>query len=153
LQRSVPRTALYASVPQRDGAPRFRHREKRMNVQNILWTSIVLFGFAAAGGLVMAGIRVSGDRNPPAWLAMLHGLLAAAGLTLLIYTACTVGLPQYALWGVILLVLAALGGLYLNLGYQERRELLPKTIVYGHAAIAVVGFLLVLFAAMQTPGT
>jgi hypothetical protein len=120
-----------------------------MNVQNILWTSIVLFAIAAGGGLVMAGIRVSGDRNPPAWLAMLHGLLAAAGLTLLIYTACTVGLPTYATWGVILLVIAALGGLYLNLGYQERRELLPKTIVYVHAAIAAVGFLLVLMAAIR----
>jgi hypothetical protein len=123
-----------------------------VTVQIILWTSIVLFAIAAAGGLVMAGMRISGDRNPPAWLAMLHGLLAAAGLTLLLFAAFTTGLPSYATWGLVLLVIAALGGLYLNLGYQEKRVLLPKPIVYGHAAIAVVGFLLVLAAALVESG-
>ncbi|MBN8726125.1 MAG: hypothetical protein J0H15_00275 [Xanthomonadales bacterium] len=124
-----------------------------MTVQIILWTSIVLFALAAGGGLVMAGMRVSGDRNPPAWLAMLHGLLAAAGLTLLLFAAFTIGLPTYATWGLVLLVIAAVGGLYLNLGYQERRVLLPKTVVYVHAAIAVVGFLLVLAGALAANGT
>lgn len=123
-----------------------------MTVQIILWTSIVLFAIAAAGGLVMAGMRISGDRNPPAWLAMLHGLLAAAGLTLLLFAAFTTGLPSYATWGLVLLVIAALGGLYLNLGYQEKRVLLPKPIVYVHAAIAVIGFLLVLAAALVESG-
>ncbi len=123
-----------------------------MTVQIILWTSIVLFAIAAAGGLVMAGMRISGDRNPPAWLAMLHGLLAAAGLTLLLFAAFTTGLPSYATWGLVLLVIAALGGLYLNLGYQEKRVLLPRSIVYVHAAIAVVGFLLVLAAALVESG-
>ena len=119
-----------------------------VNIQTILYVAIVLFAIAAAGGLVMAGVRVSGNRNPPAWLAMLHGLLAGAGLTLLLFAAFTIGLPHYALWALILLVIAALGGVVLNLGFQEKRELLPKPVVYIHALIAVVGFILLIVAAM-----
>lgn len=119
-----------------------------MAIQNFLWTSVVLFAVAAAGGLIMAGIRVSGDGNPPAWLAMLHGLLAAAGLTLLLYAAFTIGLPATALWGLILLIIAAVGGLFLNLGYQEKRLPLPKPVMYIHALIAVVGFILLIVAAL-----
>ena len=47
-----------------------------------LQTATALFAISAVGGLIMAGIRFSGTRNPPAWLAMLHGFLTAAGLTL-----------------------------------------------------------------------
>lgn len=119
-----------------------------MTIQTFLYAAIALFGIAAAGGLAMAGIRISGNRNPPAWLAMLHGLLAGAGLTLLLFAAFTIGLPQYALWALILLVIAALGGVVLNLGYQEKRELLPKPIVYVHALIAVVGFVLLIASAL-----
>ena len=119
-----------------------------MTIHNILWASIILFAIAAGGGLVMAGIRVSADRNPPAWLAMLHGLLAGAGLTLLLFAAFTVGLPQYALWAVVLLVVAALGGVYMNLGYQEKRKSLPKPVMYIHALIAVIGFILLIASAI-----
>lgn len=118
-----------------------------MNVQTILYVVIVLFAVAAVGGLVMAAVRITGNRNPPAWLAMLHGLLAAAGLTLLLFAQFTIGLPRYALWALILLVIAAIGGLFLNLAFQEKRELLPKPVVYIHALIAVIGFILLIVAA------
>lgn len=118
-----------------------------MNIQIILWTAVVLFAIAAAGGLVMAGVRTFSNSNPPAWLAMLHGLLAAAGLTLLLFAAFTVGISTYALWALILLILAALGGLFLNLGYQEKRKLLPKPVMYVHVLIAVIGFILLIVAA------
>ena len=119
-----------------------------MCVQGILWVVIVLFAVTAAGGLLMAGIRVSANRNPPAWLAMLHGLLAASGLTLLLFAAFTIGIPSYALWSLFLLIIAALGGLYLNLGYQEKRNLLPKPVMYIHALLAVIGFILLIVAAI-----
>ncbi|MHA6645840.1 hypothetical protein ACX3P1_25075 [Mesorhizobium sp. A623] len=118
-----------------------------MSIQGILWTVVVLFAITAAGGLVMAGVRTFSDRNPPAWLAMLHGLLAAAGLTLLLFAVFTVGLPALAVWGLILLVIAALGGVFLNLGFQERGKPLPKPVMYVHALIAVVGFILLIIAA------
>ncbi len=120
-----------------------------MTLAVLLWTAITLLGLAAAGGLIMAGIRLSADHNPPAWLAMAHGLLAAAGLTLLLFGAFTVGLPRFALWAVVLLVIASLGGLLLNLGYQEKRQLLPKPIIYVHALIAVAGFVLLVIAALE----
>lgn len=119
-----------------------------MNIQTVLYAVIVLFAIAAAGGLVMAGVRSFGDRNPPAWLAMLHGLLAGAGLTLLLFAAFTIGLPRYALWALILLVIAALGGVVLNLGFQEKRKLLPKPVMYIHALVAVTGFVLLVVAAI-----
>lgn len=118
-----------------------------MSIQGILCVVIVLFAIAAAGGLAMAGIRVFANRNPPAWLAMLHGLLASAGLTLLLFAAFTIGIPQYAWWALILLIVAAAGGLILNLGYQEKDKPLPKSVMYIHALIAVIGLILLIVAA------
>jgi hypothetical protein len=119
-----------------------------MNIQVLLWVAVTLFAISAAGGLVMACVRTFGDRNPPAWLAMLHGLLAGAGLTLLLFGAFTVGLPRHATWAVILFLLAAVGGVFLNLGYQEKRELLPKPVMYLHALVAVVGLIRLIVAAI-----
>ncbi|MEO8809734.1 MAG: hypothetical protein ABI386_05775 [Rhodanobacter sp.] len=97
----------------------------------------------------MAAVRIFSNSNPPAWLAMLHGLLAAAGLTLLLFAAFTAGIPRHATWALILLAIAALGGLLLNLGYQEKRKLLPKPVMYVHALIAVAGFILLIVAAAE----
>ena len=119
-----------------------------MDIRILLWTVIVLFAITAAGGLLMAGIRLSANQNPPAWLAMLHGLLAGSGLTLLLFAAFTVGLPEYALWALVLFVVAALGGVFLNLGFQMAGKLLPKPVIYVHALIAVVGFGLLVMSAI-----
>jgi hypothetical protein len=113
----------------------------------ILKTSAALLAIAALGGLAMAGIRFAGRPAPPSWLAMLHGFLAAAALTLLVYAAATVGLPALALWALALFAIAALGGVVLNLNYHLNAIPLPKSLVVAHAAIAVVGFLLLLVAA------
>jgi hypothetical protein len=112
-------------------------------------TAAVLLTLTALGGLAMAGIRFAGDKQPPAWLAMLHGLLASAAVTLLIYAQATVGLPGIALGALILFVFAALGGAYLNLNYQWKQVLLPKGLVVGHALIAVIGFVMLLVAALR----
>lgn len=110
----------------------------------ILWTSTVLLAVAAAGGLVMAGIRFAGNRQPPAALAMLHGFLAAAAVTLLLYAAATVGLPAMALAALVLFLVAAGGGVILNLNYHWKQLPLPKWLVVVHAIAAVVGFVLLL---------
>jgi hypothetical protein len=112
-------------------------------------TAAVLLTITALGGLAMAGIRFSGDKQPPAWLAMLHGLLAAAAVTLLIYAEATVGLPAIALGALVLFVLAALGGAYLNLNYQWKQVLLPKGLIVGHALVAVIGFVMIWVAALR----
>lgn len=108
----------------------------------MLQVAVVLLAIAAAGGLVMAGLRFGRKANPPAWLSMLHGLLAGAGLTLSIYAAAVAGVSGTALVAIVLLLLAASGGAVLNLAYQWKQRLLPTGIVVAHALLAVVGFAL-----------
>jgi glucose uptake protein GlcU len=118
-----------------------------MNALTMIRTAVALLAIGALGGLVMAIIRLSKDSNPPSELAMLHGLLAAAGVTLLLYAAMTVGIPVLAQVGLGFLVIAAIGGVVLNLKYQWQRVLLPRGLMIGHAALAVIGFVLVFLVA------
>lgn len=107
----------------------------------MLQTSTLLFLLAALGGLVMAGIRFAGKRNPPAWLAMAHGLLAASGLTLLAYSVFTENVPTLATIALVLFVVAAAGGTVMSLVYKWHDRLLPKWLVVVHAVLAVTAFL------------
>ena len=113
---------------------------------DLLQAAAGLFTLAALGGLVMAGIRFGGKRNPPAWLAMVHGLLAAAGITLLAYAALTSEVPNLAVISVLLFLLAAGGGAVLSLAYKWKQRLLPSWLVIAHALLAVLGYTLLLFA-------
>jgi hypothetical protein len=106
----------------------------------------VLFALAATGGAAMAVMLMRGAEQPPAWLSMLHGVLATAGFTLLIEEAVTTGLPQLALLGLGALLLAAAGGAYLNLGFRQKSRPLPFAVMGGHMALAVLGFVLLLAA-------
>jgi hypothetical protein len=112
----------------------------------IIKTAACLLAIAALGGLTMAAIRFGGKPHPPTWLAMLHGFLAGAAVTLLLYAYFTVGLPALASWALLLFVIAAAGGAYLNLNYHWKLLPLPKGLIVGHAAVAVVGFALLLAA-------
>ena len=112
----------------------------------MLHTATLLFLLTALGGLVMAGIRFAGKRNPPAWLAMLHGLLAASGLTLLAYSVFTGPVPSLAIVALVLFLAAAGGGAVLSLVYKWRQRLLPSWLVAVHALAAVAGFLSLLGA-------
>jgi hypothetical protein len=121
-----------------------------MEPASILITSTVLLAIAAVGGLVMAGIRFVGNRPPPAPLAMLHGFLAAAAITLLLYAAATVRLPGLALVALALFLAAAGGGAILNLNYHWKQLPLPKWLVVLHAIAAVTGFVLLAAATWAT---
>lgn len=118
-----------------------------MDPTTMLRTAACLFLLAALGGVLMAGIRFMGKRNPPPWIAMLHGLLAGAGVTLLAYAAVTATIPPMATIALLLFVLAALGGLVLNLNYEWNRRLLPAPLLVVHALVAVTAFVLLLIAA------
>lgn len=116
----------------------------------ILFTSTVLLAITAVGGLVMAGIRFVANRQPPPAVAMLHGFLAAAAVTLLLYGAATVGLPAMALVALVLFLVAAGGGVILNLNYHWKQLPLPKWLVIVHAIVALVGFVLLCAATWAT---
>ena len=107
----------------------------------------ILLVITALGGLLMAGIRFASHHNPPAWLAMLHGLLAASGLTLLAYAICTTPVPSTAVLALVLFLLAALGGAVMSLAYKWRQRLLPAWLVLVHATAAATALVLLLFAA------
>jgi hypothetical protein len=113
----------------------------------MLQTATALFAIAALGGVLMAGIRLGAKRNPPIWLAMLHGLLGGAGLTLLAYAVCMADVSRNAGIALALLLLAAIGGIAMNLGYHWKQQPLPVGLLVGHAALAVIGFALLAFTA------
>ena len=113
----------------------------------MLQTATILLAITALGGLLMAGIRFATKHNPPAWLAMLHGLLAASGLTLLAYAVCTMQVPPMATLALVLFLVAAAGGAVMSLAFKWRQILLPAWLVIVHATLAVIGFVLLLMAA------
>lgn len=118
-----------------------------MNALTMVRVAVALLAIGALGGILMALVRLFRNLNPPTWLAMLHGVLAAAGATLLLYATFAVGIPRLVNVGLAFLLVAALGGVVLNLRYHWQRELLPRGLMVVHALLAVIGFLLVLLPA------
>ena len=110
-----------------------------MDVATMVKVATCLFILAALGGLVMAGIRFGAGRNPPVLIPYLHGLLAGAGLTLLLYAACTATVPRNVTIAIVLLLIAAAGGTILNLVYHWRQVPIPKGLTVVHILVAVVG--------------
>ncbi len=117
-----------------------------MDMMMMLKTATALFAAAALGGAIMAVIRFSGHPRPPSWLAMGHGFAAAAGLTLLAYAHCTVGVPVYATYALVLFIIAALGGAAMNLLFHAKELPLPIPLMIIHALLAVSAFVLLLLS-------
>lgn len=113
----------------------------------MLQTSTILFALAALGGLAMAVIRIFRHRNPPSWLALTHGLLATAGLTLLLFATFVGQEPPEAMLAAILFLIAAAGGVWLNLKYHVHGIPLSLGIVLAHAVLALAAFALLFRAA------
>lgn len=115
----------------------------------MLQTAAVLLPLTAAAGMAMALQRMAVKTNPPSWLAMAHGLLAASGLTLLIYAAARRGLPGMATMVIVVLLVAAAGGV-MNLFYHLADKLLPQGLLHLPIALAAVGGGLVAWATWGT---
>jgi hypothetical protein len=122
-----------------------------LDVQVALRTAAALFGLAAVGGILMVFMRLRGAPRPPTLLAMIHGLLAAAGLTLLIYFAVAIAIPSGAKIATAVLLVAALGGVFLNVRYHSQMQPLPVPIVLVHGLIAVAGFVILVFSLRPSP--
>jgi hypothetical protein len=108
----------------------------------------ILLGIAALGGVTMVAIRASKKINPPTGLAVVHGLVAAAGLVTLLYHVftATAPVPQLVNWAIGLFVAAALGGLGLFTLFHLRNRLLPVWMMLGHGAVGATGLVLLLLA-------
>jgi hypothetical protein len=111
--------------------------------------AIIIFAIGAIGGLVLASSVLRG-RLAPWGLSLLHMALGATGLIL---TAIVVVGGSDAEKGIIpiallVLLIAALGGFYLA-SIHARKVVAPKGVVVVHAAVAVVGFLLLVGGAFH----
>lgn len=111
-------------------------------------TALALLTLAALGGAAMTLAQLARDRNPPDWLAMLHGALAGSALTLLLYAQFTTGLPALARWGLLVFLFTAAGGVFLNLGYHAKARPLPVGIALAHGGVAAMGYLMLLVAVL-----
>ena len=118
-----------------------------MNEITMLQTASILLLLTAAGGLAMAVRRLVHKSNPPSWLAMAHGFLAASAFTLLIYAGVTAEIGSEATIGLIVLAVAAAGGVVMNLAYHLSGKLIPAWLLHVHIALGAVGTLLVMWGA------
>lgn len=108
----------------------------------MLTTAAVLFAVAALGGITLATLHLR-QRGLPMALAIGHGLLAAAGLVLLIVAVVGGSMGNLLVTSLALFVIAALGGFAL-LSFHLRRLRLPTPVVLIHGLVAVVAFVLLL---------
>ena len=108
-------------------------------------TAAILFALAALGGVVMALMRFSGRDYPPMWLAIVHGLAAAAGLVALILVVLGPAAAGSVTLPLVLFIAAALLGFFL-FSYHLRGRPLPIPTMVVHAIIAVIAFVILLVA-------
>ena len=110
-------------------------------------TALVLFALAALGGIILASFRLS-KKPLPVPVFVLHGLLAAAGLVVLIVAIATGAGSTLRNVVLVLFIVAALVGFVL-LSLDLRKKLLPMPLLVIHALVAVVSFALLLSTVLR----
>jgi hypothetical protein len=110
----------------------------------MLTVAAVLFALAALGGLILAALHLK-TKDAPITLALLHGLLAAAGLVLLIIGVTQIASAGLAGVALAIFVIAALGGFVL-FAMHLSKKLLPSGLIVVHGLVAVVAFVILLIA-------
>ena len=108
----------------------------------MLQGAVIVFVIGALGGLGLASFVLRGQLA--LWpLSILHALLGATGLVLtaLVVLGGGEAVPANAGLALILLLVAALGGFFLA-SYHVRKVPGPKAVVVIHAAVAVIGVVL-----------
>jgi len=118
-----------------------RHGKPPLQVTQIFRAATSSLAVAFSTGLAMAVIRFGSDRQSPPWLAKLHGFVAAAALSLLSVGWLYAEFTRAASLALLLLLIAAAGGIVLNLGYHWKQKPLPEGLVFAHMSVAFVGFL------------
>lgn len=108
----------------------------------MMLTVIILFALAAVGGLVLTWMHLQ-NGDAPLLFAGGHGVLAATGLVLLLWTVLQAGASGMLWTATILFILAALGGFFLIVKHLRGESLSPG-LMYGHGGTAVVAFVLLL---------
>jgi glucose uptake protein GlcU len=108
----------------------------------------ILFAIAALGGIVMALIRFSGRDYPPVFLAVIHGVFAAAGIVTLLVAALAPGVALSIRVALILFVGAAIGGFALVYFHANKRPL-PISYIVIHGLVAIIAFIILIVGIMS----
>ena len=114
---------------------------------SMLFVAVPLFLIAAVFGLTMA-IFIFKNRCPPLFQIGAHGFFALGALALAIWAAGTPGTPSVVVLGVVVILLGAVGGVFL-ISFQFRDEKQPKVVVVLHGLAAVSGVSCLLLGLLQ----
>ena len=114
----------------------------------MLGVAVVLFALAALGGIILAALHLK-RKSAPIPLALLHGLLAAAGLVLLIIAVVQMASAGPAGVALVIFIIAALGGFVLFAMHVTRKPL-PEGLIVVHGLVAVVAFIVLLVALVRS---
>jgi len=115
----------------------------------MLWVALGSFLLAACGGAYLT-VLLAQDKKLPWVVTLLHGLLGALGLTLLLVSALSVG-AFGAIWvATIILVCAALGGLFnLLIHLRKGKPILAVALIHG--VVSVIGAAVLVYAIIMSP--
>lgn len=102
--------------------------------------ALVAFAASAVVGLILAAAHLRG-KTPPIPLALVHGLFGATGLVMLIVVVMRSSAAGMSVYALALFLAAALGGFVLFAGHL-RKKALPRALIFGHALLAVSGFVI-----------
>ena len=105
---------------------------------------VLFFGIAALGGLTLVTLRSRG-KGLPMPLALGHGLMAAAGLIILIINIAGNMGNMLMNISLALFLVAALGGFTL-FSFHARKKPLPAKLIPVHGLIAVAAYVLLILA-------
>ncbi len=108
----------------------------------MLEVAAVLFALAALAGIILAALHLK-TKGAPIPLAVIHGLLAAAGLVLLIIGVTQMASAGLAGVALVIFVIAALGGFVL-FAMHLKKKMLPSALIVVHGLVAVVAFVVLL---------
>jgi hypothetical protein len=108
----------------------------------MLVVAAVLFALAALGGIILAALHLT-TKTAPVPLALLHGLLAAAGLVLLIIGVTQMASGALPVVALVIFIIAALGGFVLFAMHLKKRPL-PGGLIVVHGLVAVAAFIVLL---------
>lgn len=119
---------------------------KPMEPARLIHASLWLLAVAATIGIVMAVIRFAKEKAPPVILSKAHGFLNCSAMALLVYGWATVGLPKLASIALVLLLVAASGGLAMGQAWRWKHSHRLELVLFAHLSIAAAGFFLLLAA-------
>jgi len=106
--------------------------------------AVVVLVCAIIGGALTAFVRLT-DKNTPVDIGLLHGRMGVVGVSILFLLAFLGEEFNHSIKPALgLFVMTIMGGIALYF-IIRRKGILPKTIIFAHAALAVASMTIFLF--------